>query len=289
MLVYLLTPLAIPFFVLLVKLPTVLAIVLTIFVIATLLFVFLQMLRFQLRVRKELLALLILTFFSMIFWTFYMQMFMTVTLFTDRNVHRYIGHWHVPTAAFPALVGLFNVLLGPIFAWLWYYYGRAKWIPSTAMKFALAQLLMAACFFLLHIGIISSSSVVAISLVWMVLFYLLLSAAELMLSPIGLAAVTRLAPPAIAGLMMGVWFLALSAGLKLAGEMSAWNAFSENILARQLTLKLYDKVFIHCGDIALICAVVMLAVAPWLKGIVDQYIDSPHFLGEKADADSSNH
>ncbi|MCP3679770.1 MAG: hypothetical protein GY782_05685 [Gammaproteobacteria bacterium] len=77
--------------------------------------------------------------------------------------------------------------------------------------------------------------------------------------------------------------------LKLAGEMSAWNAFSENILARQLTLKLYDKVFIHCGDIALICAVVMLAVAPWLKGIVDQYIDSPHFLGEKADADSSNH
>jgi POT family proton-dependent oligopeptide transporter len=40
---------------------------------------------------------------------------------------------------------------------------------------------------------------------------------ELCLSPVGLSAVTKLAPVKIVGMMMGVWFLSNAFGNKLAG------------------------------------------------------------------------
>jgi len=42
------------------------------------------------------------------------------------------------------------------------------------------------------------------------------------LSPVGLSTVTKLAPPKLVGIMMGVWFLAASLGNKLAGYLSGF-------------------------------------------------------------------
>ena len=52
---------------------------------------------------------------------------------------------------------------------------------------------------------------------WLVVSYLFQTLGELCLSPVGLSAMSRLAPARIAGLVMGVWFLALSVGNYLAG------------------------------------------------------------------------
>ena len=51
--------------------------------------------------------------------------------------------------------------------------------------------------------------------------YLLHTIGELCLSPVGLSAMTKLAPARVAGLMMGVWFLATSVGNFLAGRWRA--------------------------------------------------------------------
>ena len=56
---------------------------------------------------------------------------------------------------------------------------------------------------------------------WLVVSYLFQTLGELCLSPVGLSAMTRLAPARIAGLVMGVWFLALSVGSYLAGMASS--------------------------------------------------------------------
>ena len=42
---------------------------------------------------------------------------------------------------------------------------------------------------------------------WLLVTYLLHTFGELALSPVGLSAMTKLAPARIGGLMMGVWFL----------------------------------------------------------------------------------
>ena len=56
---------------------------------------------------------------------------------------------------------------------------------------------------------------------WLTVTYLLHTFGELCLSPVGLSAMTKLAPARIAGLMMGVWFLATSVGNFIGGRISS--------------------------------------------------------------------
>jgi POT family proton-dependent oligopeptide transporter len=44
---------------------------------------------------------------------------------------------------------------------------------------------------------------------------------ELCLSPVGLSAMTKLAPARIVGLMMGVWFLSISVGDYIGGRLAS--------------------------------------------------------------------
>ena len=60
-----------------------------------------------------------------------------------------------------------------------------------------------------------------VSPLWLVATYLLHTIGELCLSPVGLSAMTRLAPARVAGLMMGVWFLAASVGNLLGGQVAS--------------------------------------------------------------------
>jgi POT family proton-dependent oligopeptide transporter len=66
----------------------------------------------------------------------------------------------------------------------------------------------------------AAESGVRVSPLWLVVTYLLHTCGELCLSPVGMSAVTRLAPARIAGLTMGVWFLALSVGNYLGGRVA---------------------------------------------------------------------
>ncbi len=55
---------------------------------------------------------------------------------------------------------------------------------------------------------------------WLTATYFLHTIGELFLSPVGLSAMTMLAPARIGGLMMGVWFLATSVGNFIGGRVS---------------------------------------------------------------------
>jgi POT family proton-dependent oligopeptide transporter len=57
---------------------------------------------------------------------------------------------------------------------------------------------------------------------WLFVVYFLHTIGELCLSPVGLSAMTKLAPMRVVGQMMGVWFLASSIGNYLGGTASAY-------------------------------------------------------------------
>ena len=63
---------------------------------------------------------------------------------------------------------------------------------------------------------------VKVSPMWLTVTYLLHTIGELSLSPVGLSAMTKLAPVRIAGLVMGVWFLASSVGNYIGGRVSGF-------------------------------------------------------------------
>ena len=62
-----------------------------------------------------------------------------------------------------------------------------------------------------------SSGGIRVSPWWLIVSYFISELGELCISPVGLSAVTKLAPLRIVGLMMGVWFLSNAFGNKLAG------------------------------------------------------------------------
>jgi POT family proton-dependent oligopeptide transporter len=62
---------------------------------------------------------------------------------------------------------------------------------------------------------------ISVSPWWLTLVYLLHTIGELCLSPVGLSAMTKLAPARIGGLMMGVWFLSISVGDYIGGRLAS--------------------------------------------------------------------
>ena len=69
-------------------------------------------------------------------------------------------------------------------------------------------------------------SVRKVSPMWLVLAYFVISLGELMLSPMGLALVSKVAPPRMRGLMMVGCFLGTAIGNKLTAIGAYWDVWS---------------------------------------------------------------
>ena len=123
------------------------------------------------------------------------------------------------------LTGLLNpifvVLLTPVvvafFAWR---IRRGKPI-TTARKIFYGMVIATISLLVMAIGAsLGQDGAIKTSMIWLVLYYLIITFGELCLSPMGLSLVTKLSPKRLVGLMMGGWFLATSVGNKLAGFIS---------------------------------------------------------------------
>jgi POT family proton-dependent oligopeptide transporter len=169
--------------------------------------------------RKRSAAVLVLFVASALFWASYEQAGSTLTLFAERNTDRHLPfHLLFPVTWFQSVQPTFVVALAPLFAWLWLALGRRRREPSSPAKFALGLLFAGLAFAIL----VPPASRVPFgeqaAMWWLTGTYFLQTLGELCLSPIGLSAVSKLAPDRAAGFMMGIWFLSISIGNWLAGK-----------------------------------------------------------------------
>jgi POT family proton-dependent oligopeptide transporter len=125
------------------------------------------------------------------------------------------------------IVALTPVVIG-IFAWL----NRKGKEPTAPRKIGIGMLITAVAYAILivaSIGLLSPKALgglVApagsqVSVYWLISTYFMLTIAELLLSPIGISFVSRVAPPKYKGLMQGGWFAATAVGNSLVG-VTAW-------------------------------------------------------------------
>jgi POT family proton-dependent oligopeptide transporter len=157
--------------------------------------------------------------FAAIFWAAYEQAASTLNLFARDNVDRTVFGRTIPTSWFVSIQAFFVIILAGAFAWLWVRLGPRQ--PATPTKFALGILFVGISFVLLLPAGGMALEGRLVSPWWLVVAYFLQVVGELCLSPVGNSVVTKLAPPRIVGTMMGVWFLAISAGNKLAGWVAS--------------------------------------------------------------------
>ncbi len=84
--------------------------------------------------------------------------------------------------------------------------------PSAPRKIGLGMLVAACGFIIMTVGSIGLTSGETVSPNWLVSTYLVLTFAELLLSPMGISFVSKVAPPKMKGMMMGGWFVATAVG-----------------------------------------------------------------------------
>jgi POT family proton-dependent oligopeptide transporter len=168
--------------------------------------------------RRRMLVIGLLFFAAAVFWGCFEQAGSTLTLFADRHTHRVIFGQPFGATVYQSLNSIFVVSLAPVFASLWIRLAKRGREPSTLTKFALGMFGVGLGYLVLvpAARIVGGGSLAGPG--WLVALYLVHTCGELCLSPVGLSAMTRLAPVRIAGLIMGVWFLASSVGNYLAGR-----------------------------------------------------------------------
>ncbi len=109
-----------------------------------------------------------------------------------------------------------------IFGWL----AKHKKEPSAPRKIGYGMFMAAIAYAVMMIGSFSIAGTQGmVSPNWLISTYLLLTFAELLLSPMGISFVSKVAPPKLKGSMMGGWFAATAVGNYLVSiPMILWGA-----------------------------------------------------------------
>ncbi|HLI86941.1 MAG TPA: peptide MFS transporter [Bryobacteraceae bacterium] len=169
--------------------------------------------------RKRSVAILVLFIASALFWSAFEQAGSTLNLFAEKSTNRNILGFVYPASWMQFVQPLFVITLAPVFAWLWIALRRRE--PSSPAKFAIGLVCVSLSFAILAPAAKINESGVLVSSWWLIGTYFLQTLGELSLSPVGLSAMTKLAPERVAGLMMGVWFVSVSIGDYLAGRAAS--------------------------------------------------------------------
>jgi POT family proton-dependent oligopeptide transporter len=215
--------------------------------------------------RSRMLAAIYFILAQIPFWALFEQAGSSLNLLTARLVDRTIFGWSVPGPVFQSLNAGYIFLFAPLVAWLWIWLAKRDLNPSTPVKFALGVAMAGLGFLALVGGMQGSGEVGLTPVIFIFLIYWIHTMGELMVSPVGLSAVTKLAPARIVGMTMGAWFLYSGLSNSLAGIIAT--ATGAETIGGQMTNVAaakagYIEVYAQVGFIALGISVLMLLISP---------------------------
>lgn len=219
-------------------------------------------------VKQRLYALFAVFGVVIFFWFSFHQNGLTLTFFANDYTLLKIGSWNITAELFQSANPFFVVFLTPIvlavFGWL-----RANGKePSAPRKIAIGMGIAAIAYVVMVLGSLnlpSSSEVSAmgglpdaqrVTPFLLIGTYLILTVAELFISPLGISFVSKVAPPQYQGIMQGCWLGATALGNQLL--------FIGAILYEQIPIWLTWTVFVVA---CLISMFAMLFMLKWLERI----------------------
>jgi len=161
--------------------------------------------------RQRVATLIILFLIVIFFWVAFYQNSFGLTLFAERST--VVLKWLRPET-YQFFEPFFILALTPLLLTLFGRLNRAGKEPSTPVKILLGMLIMS-----LAMAVMVFASLAGgdrdqniMSPAWLIGTYFIVTLAEILISPMGQSFVSKVAPPRIAGLMMGGWFAATAAG-----------------------------------------------------------------------------
>ncbi len=170
--------------------------------------------------KKKIGVIACLFIFSAMFWSGFEQAGSSLNLFAERYTDRMMFGWEMPASWLQSVNAFFIITLAPVFGWLWVWLAKRSFEPSTPVKFALGLIFLGLGFLVMMFAsyiVVEGSQVLP---TWLIMTYLFHTIGELCLSPVGLSAVTKLAPKKLVGQMMGIWFMSIAFGNLIAGRIA---------------------------------------------------------------------
>lgn len=205
--------------------------------------------------KKRTTAIIIISAFTIIFWTFYYQASTSVLLYMQNFVNMNVGSFAVPPVWIETTFNaLLCILLGPVMAAIWTKLAnRPQGDLSMLQKVALGFIFLGAGFvFMVGAEMSRGASLdpsIKASVAWLFGFIAFQSLGEMCFSPLGNSMVSKHAPAKYLTVLMGVWTLATFAASKASG-------YVQGIMDKMGML----QVFIAIPVILIISAVLLLAL-----------------------------
>lgn len=173
---------------------------------------------------QQTLVIALLCLISVVFWSFYFQMFMSLTLFISRIVEPTFFGIQFPAPYYVTIQSIGMLLIG---------YFLAKNNPklnlmeqglSIGKKFIFAIFTTILAYAIIALVTNYTDKTTLLSPLLIIPAYLMFSLAELLLSPVGLSAITLLADKNKVSTMMGIFFVSLGIGGFLSGKLATLTA-----------------------------------------------------------------
>jgi len=156
---------------------------------------------------------------------------------------------------------IFIVIFTPLLLGLFGFLRRRNKEPHTPTKIGMGMVIAGLSSLVMYFAIKSNNIYLdKTSMVWLLSTYGVFTIAELLISPIGLSMVSKLAPARLTALMMGAWFLVVSIGGKLSGMMASyWDKFDDK-----------SNYFLILFVLALISGAIMFMMVKWLSTVIKE-------------------
>ncbi|MDI9818215.1 MULTISPECIES: peptide MFS transporter [unclassified Legionella] len=188
----------------------------------------------------------LLCIISIVFWAFYFQMFLSLTLFISRVVEPKLFGILFPPPYYVSIQSIGMIVFG-------YFLSRGKkqrLNPEqsgirTGNKFILAIIFMTIAYTLITVVCHGSQGATLLSPLYFLPAYLMISIAELLLSPVGLSAITVLASRKKVSTMMGIFFVSLGIGAFLSGKLANLTAIKPGEVTVLQLKAHYTHTFTH--------------------------------------------
>jgi POT family proton-dependent oligopeptide transporter len=207
--------------------------------------------------RRNIAVIFCLFLASALFFSSFEQAGSTLNLFADEKTRNEVFGLAYPSSWFQSVNSIWLICLAPLFSMMWVRMGERQ--PSVPAKFALGLLFVGLGFLILVPPAEAAETGAKVSPVWLLMTYLLHTIGELCLSPVGLSAMTKLAPARFGGVIMGVFFMSIATGNYIGGRLAG---FYES-------MKLND-LFLYVALFAMAAAAVFGIFVKPLRGLMGE-------------------
>ncbi|MHA6260837.1 peptide MFS transporter [Sporosarcina sp. CAU 1771] len=208
--------------------------------------------------QSRILAFIPLFLASVMFWAIQEQGSTIFAVYADTRIDLNFFGIEISPAWFQSFNPLFIITLAPLFAWLWVKLGDRQ--PSIPQKFSLGLLFAGLSFIIILLPGYLGGTDALVNPLWLVLSIFVVVLGELLLSPVGLSATTKLAPAAFSAQTMSLWFLSNAAAQALNAQIVKFYSPKNEMLY-----------FGTIGGIAILLAIILFLVSPiiqrFMKGV----------------------